>query len=145
MKTKHWGYSWWVTLFSVAMTFPEKPTMDDMANYRLFYEIVGRVLPCNDCRRHYNYYHRKYPINPYLRNGRNGLFTWVQKVLNEVNVRLGKKQLSRQSILDKFFPLMDSEPVDCQTGGGVSFGRDWGKGLIYISILGLLGVGLVKY
>ena len=144
MKTKHWGYSWWVTLFSVAMTYPTKPTLDDMVYYRSFYELVGKVLPCDDCRKHYSSYLKKYPINPYLRNGRNGLFTWLHKILNEVNNRLGKKQLSKAEILDKFFPLMDSEPVDCQIGGGMSLGKNWGKGVLYIGFLGLLGFALIK-
>ena len=103
MDTKYWGKQFWTSLFSIALTYPEDPTVTDQHNYKNFYVNLKYVLPCHVCKKNYRKKLKKYPINKYLKKGREGLFYWTLKIHNSIAKELGKKQLSKDNVLNKYF------------------------------------------
>ena len=54
MNTEVWGSCGWLFLHSVALNYPVNPTYNDKVYMKTFFEMVGKVLPCNSCKKHLN-------------------------------------------------------------------------------------------
>ncbi len=103
MDTKYWGKPLWTSLFSISLTYPLKPTTDDINNYKKYFTSLRHVLPCKACKKNYKKKLVTFPIERYLKKGRKGLFIWLKKIHNSVNEDIGKEKLSTQQILEKYF------------------------------------------
>lgn len=101
MDPKIWGSCLWTSLFSIAMGYPDNPTIDDQSNYQRFFEHLRYVLPCESCKVNYVQHIRSNPIHFYLYN-REVLIDWLVIILNEVNRTLGKPVLTRDQALIKY-------------------------------------------
>lgn len=74
----YWSDAIWKLMYSIAYTFTEQDSKE-IVN---FYTSLGKLLPCPDCRKHYNEYINKHPI-PILTDQ---LLLWINNLQNEVNV-----------------------------------------------------------
>jgi len=101
MDPNLWGRSLWTSLFSIAMGYPENPTIDDQSNYQRFFEHLKYVLPCDTCKINYEQHIRSNPIHFYLYN-RDVLINWLVTIHNEVNKTLKKPLLTREQTLNKY-------------------------------------------
>lgn len=45
-----WGPVMWFLLHMISFTYPVEPTLIDKNNYRVWFECLGKVLPCGPCR-----------------------------------------------------------------------------------------------
>ena len=103
---KIWGPSLWFVMTLIASNYPMVPTKSDEIAYYHFFDNLRRVLPCKSCRVEYTKMITK-SVNPELRlvrgmfhqptteapgAARKRVFTWVVKIHNAVNRRLGKKR-----------------------------------------------------
>lgn len=154
MEPSHWGRSFWTMMFSVALTFPENPQIDDQYHYKRFYEELQYVLPCKECKKNYINHFRELPINPYLRSGKQGVFVWVLKIHNTVCRQLKMKELSAAQAMGKYFPDMSRKEAKelCQhieyerkpqQGGGGNGCSDQTK-LLKLLLVGAVGYGLYQ-
>lgn len=84
-----WGKHFWYTIHYVSLGFPKNASEQDKKNYKLFYEIIGDVLPCEECSEHYKKLIKEIPIDNFL-NNKNDLFEWTVVIHNEVNKKLNK-------------------------------------------------------
>jgi len=84
-----WGKYYWTCLHITALGYPEAPTLEDKANYTLFFETFGKGLPCTFCKNHYARHFQELPVELYL-FGRPQLFDWTVRFHNIVNRELGK-------------------------------------------------------
>lgn len=59
---KEWGPPAWKFIFYVIDDMPEYPS--DTEQYRMFFESLQGVLPCERCRQHYSLYliHKPPPV-----------------------------------------------------------------------------------
>jgi hypothetical protein len=105
-----WGPSGWNFMHYVALGYPDTPTSEDKDNYKLFYESLGHVLPCQGCATHYKDTLTNVPVTPHL-DSREDLLRWTFDIHNLVNARLEKPQLSYEDALllytHKQFPVFD--------------------------------------
>jgi len=100
-STSTWGPHAWVFMTLVAANYPLRPTLDDATWYYTFYQSLGHVIPCGECRREYCKMIRQ-SKNPNLRltkerfiqkpgekpgAARKRVFTWVIRIHNDVNRR----------------------------------------------------------
>ena len=106
MNTKVWGSCGWLFLHSVALNYPVNPTYNDKVHMKTYFEMVGKVLPCNTCKKHYEDNLKKLPIQL---NSRKDLLNWTIDFHNLVNEIIGKKKISRKEALDKIMCLYDSK------------------------------------
>ena len=98
-----WGNSGWNFLHYITFTYPNNPTLDDKETYLNFFSLVGKVLPCKNCRINFEKHQIKYPINDIVLSNKENLVKWLINVHNEVNIMNGKKIYTYEQVLDKYF------------------------------------------
>ncbi len=84
-----WGPAMWCTMHNIALGSPEKFNGTTL-NYGDLFQRLFMAIPCSSCSKHALDYLAKQPINL---SGREQLTEWVFRFHNEVNLRLGKKEL----------------------------------------------------
>lgn len=147
METKYWGKAFWTSMFSIALTYPREPMINDQLHYKRYFTDLQYVLPCKVCKKNYTKKLRDHPIDPALRAGRKGLFKWVLKIHNLVAKDLGKKILNKDAAFDKYFPKMkrsskQKQQGKNQCGGGNSKAVINGGAMILPTSLVLTGLAL---
>jgi hypothetical protein len=83
-----WGREAWHFIHLVALTYPDKPTQEDVKEYHQFFESLGSVLPCEFCAHHYR---EKIKVNPPKLGSQMELFQWTVDIHNSVNKDNKKK------------------------------------------------------
>lgn len=81
-----WGSSLWNTMEALACTLNHRNRMD----IKKFFDILRCVLPCENCRNHYNQYYNEYPISDYMETPLT-LLLWIYKLKSMIKVRQQKK------------------------------------------------------
>lgn len=100
MDTKIWGPHAWNFLHSVALAYPEKPSMADRNAYYRFFQDLGSVLPCHYCKLHYSEHFVASELTAALES-RQLLFEWTVHLHNKVNKALRKPTLSVKEALQE--------------------------------------------
>lgn len=90
----------WKSIHYLAFAYPENPTKDDEYWSRMYVESISHLLPCPDCRMHFQrMLGGEYP----LRNGsRNEFSSWSVGAHNRVNSRLGKRLIPYGEACDMY-------------------------------------------
>lgn len=97
MLVSMWGPPGWRYLHSVAHGYPESPADYDSlhenpvgsteSNYKMFFSMVGKTLPCRLCRDSYIQFVSE---NPVRAGSRQELTRWLWEIHNKVNEKLGR-------------------------------------------------------
>ena len=95
MKNSQWGPSAWLFLHSVSFQYPENPNDQDKNNYKIFFESLQNILPCPNCREHYQ---KNLKENPMNLESRESLIKWVIDLHNAVNKKNSKKEYSYDEV-----------------------------------------------
>lgn len=111
MNSKVWGPKGWFFIHSIALRYPNNPTINDKLAYYNFYKYIGDVLPCPICQEHYKTNFRRHDIKKYLTNYKK-LFIWTVDMHNFVNQSTGKPVVSynqaKYHIMDEYSnPFID--------------------------------------
>jgi hypothetical protein len=97
MITKVWGPPGWLFLHCVTFGYPFKidPTnaehLQKQRDYRDFFHLIGKVLPCRYCRDSYLLFIKDLPIEKFL-DSRDSLCRWLYNVHNKINEKLDVPQ-----------------------------------------------------
>ena len=102
MNSNFWGPSGWRFLHSITFAYPENPTKQDKYNMSTFFNSVGKVLPCEQCRNNYKNHLIKYPIDDNVLSSRHTLTRWLVDVHNEVNMLLGKSVMPYEVVVSMY-------------------------------------------
>lgn len=102
MNQNVWGKCTWVLIHSVAMNYPDYPSPTEKENTIKFFKILGDILPCSYCRKHYRENTKQLPINA---DSKIELIWWTIDLHNRVNVATGKRVLSRKEALQKIIAM----------------------------------------
>lgn len=84
-----WGPHLWKSIHYIALGYPDIPSMTDKYNYKLFYESIHKILPCEKCAEHYKMSITNNPVDTFLDSPKS-LFEWTVLIHNEANKHLGK-------------------------------------------------------
>jgi hypothetical protein len=122
MQTRVWGPAGWLFLHSIAQNYPWEPTRSQKKSYLTFFKETGNVLPCRYCRESYQKFIKEPSTLLDLRilRNRRTLATWLYKVHNKVNKKLGiKNNPTLNEVFEKYESFRSkctkSKPV-VQTG-----------------------------
>lgn len=112
---RYWGAKFWFAMHTVAFFYPEYPTADEMTDAKQFYSSLQSLLPCPGCASHYKQLLNKNPLDHAI-TSRLNLMSWVNKIHNEVNRRLGKPIVTMDEYLLmnrnlRHPPLITYEPI----------------------------------
>lgn len=88
--TKIWGPHLWKSLHCISFGYPKRPTPDQKNGYKLFFESLAYVLPCQYCRDSYSYFIKSEPtiLTDSVFDNRDNLTMWVYKLHQRVNQKL---------------------------------------------------------
>ena len=89
MQNINWGKNLWISLHIITFNYPINPTNEDKINYKNYFMSLGHVLPCNDCKEHYNNLIKQIPIDIFLQD-REGITFWLFNIHNLINEKLNK-------------------------------------------------------
>lgn len=82
----------WEWLHRTAALYPTKPSAERQTQTRRVLSNLGSLIPCEECRGHYNVY---LATHPSAATDRESLSRWVEGLHNAVNVKLGRPTWSR--------------------------------------------------
>jgi hypothetical protein len=97
-----WGNGAWIFLHSISLTYPNDPTNNDKKNYKIFFETLGYLIPCNHCSNHYNEFLSKNPINNNVLKNKESLTRWLYNAHNNVNNILNKKKINFNEFINNY-------------------------------------------
>jgi hypothetical protein len=95
MTPEEWGPPLWYKMHMI--TFNYNPKKDNKKDVIEYFENIKNVLPCENCKRHYENYMIARPLKYYLET-RDDLVHWLIDLHNEVNSRTGKQILSYKEV-----------------------------------------------
>ncbi len=101
MNQNIWGPNLWFSLHTMSFVYPLKPSENDKNNYKLFFSSLQYTIPCSVCRKNYIRHLKEYPIDKHLES-RKELVYWLIDLHNIVNGETGKKNLSYDTVINKY-------------------------------------------
>lgn len=144
-----WGPALWHSLHSIAMAYD--PSYHSKKDFYDFFKNLGNVLPCEECKKHYNEnFLKQEKLLVDSLNKQNGLFRWVYDLHNIVNKQTNAKDWpTYESVVKKYENFKVScgnIPGVCGSGGAnkkririvEEFGNVINNDYITIFILSLL-------
>lgn len=100
-----WGPSLWYKIHTLALSYPFKPTNDDIKKYYNIYTNLWTIIPCEKCSVNYKRHLQELPIKPFL-SSKYKLFEWTVNMHNLVNKELKKPIMPLQDALIMYkFPI----------------------------------------
>jgi len=97
-----WGSGAWKFLHCIALSYPAKPSQQDKTDYKEFFLLLEKVLPCDTCSGNFNQHIKEIPIDKHL-NGPHDLFSWTVKMRNAVQKELGRSLYDEVSLRNSLY------------------------------------------
>jgi len=111
ISPSYWGSGLWKTMYAIAFDYPEVPTELQKKAVISFFESLKVLLPCDECRKHYNEFMEKVPIKC---ESSEQLKRFINDLQNDVLKRDGDKVLLISEIeneIKKFIKVPEPEVV----------------------------------
>jgi Erv1 / Alr family len=89
--TKIWGNSTWTSNHAITFGYPIEPSEEQKNDYRNYFMLLGKVLPCRYCRDSYTQFINDgdAQLTDKDLESRDGLTRWFYRMHNAVNNKLG--------------------------------------------------------
>ena len=97
-----WGPHYWFVLFSMAVTYPERPNDVTIKKYYDFIQNLPLFLPNHQIGNAFSELLDKYPVSPYL-DKRESFIKWVHFLHNQINLRLNRDEVSLQEAVNAYY------------------------------------------
>ena len=97
-----WGLHGWKFMHYITLSYPEKPTEKEKEDIKLFFNSVGRVLPCYLCRVNYEKHLNNSPLNDTVISCEKNLSKWLVDIHNEVNNIHGKHKYTMDEFYEEY-------------------------------------------
>jgi hypothetical protein len=111
-----WGPMFWSTLHIISLAYPDDPTYAEKRAGKELFNALAQLLPCPVCRSHYKEILQANPVESWLDN-RKSLVEWVWTMHNQVNIKLGKPEITMSDfykiyneMADRGLPIPPSNP-----------------------------------
>jgi len=101
-----WGPMFWSTMHIVSLAYPDEPTYSEKRAAKEFFNSLIYLLPCPVCRSHFREVIQGIPVETWLDN-RKSLVEWVWMVHNQVNVKLGKAEITMTEFYRRYNEMAD--------------------------------------
>ena len=110
-----WGPPLWKYLHYNAKFYPKKPTQTDIRNMKTFLRYVGKTLPCQICKKHFDNILRKGgtynniqipPLSDEILSSQRTYFVWMFHVHNYVTIHKKRKIKLRKIKLPKYQDIL---------------------------------------
>ncbi len=102
INPKQWGPQSWAFMHYVTLSYPDNPSEEEKENIKIFFNLVGKVLPCDTCRQNFFKHMEKYPITEEVLETRFNLVKWLINIHNEVNIMHGKPIMTYEDMINLY-------------------------------------------
>lgn len=109
-----WPFYKWRDMYSVAVTYPDNPSEEDMDQLEAYMRAQAYLMPCDDCKRHFKEHVNKSIKN--ARKSRTNVLLWLFSVQNDINSRTGKHIYDTEQSVNSVSNFMSK----VRTGSGVN-------------------------
>ena len=122
MDPRKWGPAGWEFIHSVALGYPNSPSLADKDRYRTFFVSIGGVLPCPVCRGHYTeFFEQTRVLFEHSLDSPTLLFEWTVDAHNNVNRHNGKSEWSYEQAINRYHSIyVRSKPKSDRTSASAS-------------------------
>ena len=147
----NWGPPGWSLLVSVVASYPLVPTTEDETNVKNFFNSFQYVIPCGSCKEDFKRMIKQDDISRHTYS-RVGLMKWLLDKYNQIQMKLGKKQLTLDEFLDRYLAFKrgpvtikgaQAEPLPNEVGLKYNKNATSFQKLVRGIILGALLVGVI--
>lgn len=123
LMTKIWGPSLWMSLHCITFGYPKEPTPEHKEKYKMFFTLIGDVMPCGLCRESYKEFISTddTKLTDDVFTNRETLTRWLFLVHERVNKKLGVTYgITYQDVVKKYeaFRAKCKKSKDPQTKKG---------------------------
>jgi len=94
LNPKIWGSKGWFFLDSIVLSYPVNPTYEQRQSFKLFFTMIGDMIPCMKCRYNYKMHLNKFPITENILSSNNTLLSWWLSIHNEARKSMGNQPYS---------------------------------------------------
>lgn len=108
MEPNIWGPGAWTFLHSITLNYPKEPTQYQKKIYSDFFNLLGKILPCQSCNNHYIKLNNELPVQFNL-NSRENLVRWLFEIHNKINESLKKKRISYDEFINIYKNLYNNK------------------------------------
>lgn len=102
LDPKIWGPSYWFTLHTIAICYPQHPNEVTKKKYYDFIQNIPLFIPIGDIGNAFSKMLDKYPVTPYL-DSRESFMKWVHFIHNKMNVALGKQSITMEEAMSRYY------------------------------------------
>jgi hypothetical protein len=134
LTPEFWGPHVWAAIHLICLGAPDKFNSSDSAAYRIFFENLPNILPCEVCKNHLIDNLKAVPLDTALASGRDALFAWSVKLHNQVNAMLGKPIVNYEDALAFWMSVARGAPISSKK-------QHASRGCIHIIVL--MGIMLI--
>lgn len=110
INPKQWGPQSWAFMHYVTLAYPDHPTNEEKENIKIFFNLVGKILPCDSCRQNFFKHMDLHPLTDEVVENQLNLVNWLINIHNEVNKMHGKEILTYDDVINIYM-----EPKPCNT------------------------------
>lgn len=133
-----WSFYKWRDMYSVAVTYPDNPSEEDMDQVEAYMRAQAHLMPCLKCAPHFSKH-----VNSSIkeaRKSRKNLLLWLFSVHNDVNSRTGKPVYSTEDSIKSVSKFM----TKVRKGTGVNSQLPvWVGAVIAVgALVGGIGIGV---
>lgn len=94
LDPKVWGSKGWFFLDSIILSYPEEPTYEQRKMFKMFFTMVGDMIPCAKCRVNYKAHLQELPLTEKELANNATLTSWWLSIQNAARASIGKKPYS---------------------------------------------------
>ena len=97
-----WGPHYWFFLYTVAVSYPNKPNETVKKKYYDLIQNFPLFIPVTDIGNTFSKFLDSYPVTPYL-DSRESMLKWVHFIHNKINIYLGKDEITYYKAMDLYY------------------------------------------
>jgi FAD-linked sulfhydryl oxidase len=98
----YWGPPAWIFLHSITESYPRKPNLKKQRETKIFFKILGEMLPCYTCKINYRKHLKELPITDKVVSSRDDLANWLIGIHNKVNESKHQAKMDLKEMRDKY-------------------------------------------